>query len=321
MTTRRIRRTVVLFSLIAGCLTIAGCLSVPFDIAEGVVDTTFSVAEAVVVTPISIAGDIVDIPGDISHHFKHKYTEERNWMFAEEGVNRIHLRTVNGSVTVRGTGQDRIEIHSWKEVKARSESKAETFADRIELYAKRDGDEIRIGRKHPKPPRHVNYSIRYEVRIPRTMNLDLSTTNGRIRVDGVHGNLHVRTTNGSIELDHCSGSVNAETTNARIKVNLDRLEGEGTFDSTNGSIHVSIAEGIAPIGLESTNGSLHLALPADYDGMLDVKTSNGSIHSDFPVVVRKMKKNQLSGRIGAGGDCKVVLRSTNGSIHLKNSWE
>jgi len=60
-------------------------------------------------------------------------------------------------------------------------------------------------------------------------------------------------------------------------------------------------------------------LPAGAEFTLDAGTTNGGIHTDFPVTVQgSLSTKRLSGTIGAGGrDLRVS--TTNGGIKLTKS--
>lgn len=310
-------RSSLTVSSVVACSLLSGCLSVPFDIAESVVDTSLSVAETAVTTPFDIAEAIVDFPPDLIA----KHIEEENWTFDSEGITSLEAETVNGSITITGTDEDRITIHSWKEIRARNDRDAEKFADRIELFVSRNDHELRIEKSIPHKPKKIGISISYEIQVPHSMDLNLSTSNGSIHAESVNGSLRLRTSNGKIMLSECGGSVDAVTHNDRIEATLTCLKHSGRFVTYNGSVNVSIAEGEGDVKIETHNGSIDLALPGDFTGELDAKASNGSVHSDLPVLVRTAGRNQLTGDFGSGGHNKIDLRTYNGSIHLTNSWE
>lgn len=70
----------------------------------------------------------------------------------------------------------------------------------------------------------------------------------------------------------------------------------------------------------TTNGSITLILPAGLDAEIDALVTNGTIESDYPVSVHgRIRRRSLREVIGRGGHT-IELRTTNGSIALRESW-
>jgi|SRR5579863_2960323 len=101
--------------------------------------------------------------------------------------------------------------------------------------------------------------------VPVNTSVDLRTTNGRIDVTGINGDLDVESTNASIELKDVSGAVSASTTNGSVTVGLARVAPN------------------KPMSFSSLNGRVDVSIPADTKARLRLKTTNGSIFSDFDV--------------------------------------
>jgi len=123
------------------------------------------------------------------------------------------------------------------------------------------------------------------------------SSNGAIELQGGAGNVNLRTSNGAVQLQDATGHIHVETSNGRIAASVGQLE-EGIFTTTNGAIRMT--------------------LPADFSGQLDARTSHGRVHSELPVSgVEGARKNHLVGQIGEGGETTIELRTLNGSIHVK----
>lgn len=104
------------------------------------------------------------------------------------------------------------------------------------------------------------------VQVPANTSLDLKSVNGgKIDVTGVNGDIEVENINSSIDLNHVSGSVVASSQNGHIVVTLDRVTPN------------------KPMSFTTLNGKVDVTLPADTKARLRLKTSNGSVYSDFDV--------------------------------------
>jgi Putative adhesin len=223
---------------------------------------------------------------------------------------RFELSNVNGRINVSSWDQPRVRVIAVKEVDGdRSEAAEFMKALKVEMQP-RDGGLVVITH-HPRNKGHetifdwflgdhVNANVRYDVTLPRTMNVDITNTNGNIEVDNVAGHLEVDTTNGRIEVEGCSGSIDASTTNGGIRAEL-----------------VQVAKG-QPLKLETTNGRIEVAVPSNFSGELDASTTNGSIHTDFPITTTGTRRNSLRGKINGGGPL-LRLRTTNGGIEVNST--
>ncbi|MBV8516905.1 MAG: DUF4097 family beta strand repeat protein [Acidobacteria bacterium] len=219
------------------------------------------------------------------------------------------LTNVNGRVTVSAWDQPRVHVVALKKVEAdRDDVQAAMRELRVELQP-RDGGLV-VTTHYPKRGDnggvfdwlfgdHVEAQVRYEVMVPRSMNVDVTNTNGAIELSGVTGRHELDTTNGGIEVKACAGSLDAST--------------------TNGSVHAELTSVAAnqPVHLETTNGRIELAVPRNFGAEVDASTTNGSIKTDLPVLTTETGRNSLRGKINGGGT-RVRLRTTNGGISIRS---
>lgn len=124
------------------------------------------------------------------------------------------------------------------------------------------------------------------------------------------------TANGNVEADDLSSDVLAETVNGNVRI---RTGGFAQATTVNGSIvcrlgHSSLAHDIA---FETVNGSITVETPDGLDADFRATTVNGSIDSDFQILVRgKVSRQSVQGTIGSGGP-QLRLSTVNGSIRLR----
>jgi hypothetical protein len=226
------------------------------------------------------------------------------------GANVV-LSNVNGRITVTSWDQPRVRVVATKEVDGdRGELKKALQDLRVELQP-RDGGLV-ITTHYPKEMTgmskildwlsgdDVDAQVRYDLTVPRTMNVDVTNTNGTIELTDVTGQLELDTTNGRIEVTRCAGSLDVSTTNGSIKAEL-----------------VRIAKG-QPLRFETTNGRIDVSVPANAAADLDASTTNGSIRSDLPVAATRTSSNSLRGTINGGGTT-LRLRTTNGGIAIRKA--
>jgi DUF4097 and DUF4098 domain-containing protein YvlB len=217
------------------------------------------------------------------------------------------LDNVNGHVNITSWDQPRIRVRAVKTVSRADNARGELNELRVEMTP-RDGGVV----VHTIYPKHAgsgfldflagnwmgsDSKVEYDVTVPRSMSLELETTNGPIEVTGVSGTLKAETTNGHIQLERCAGNVDASTTNGGVRAELLTVDRSRTNR------------------LETTNGKIVLTVPPSLAAEIDASTTNGSINSELPVTTHSIGHHSLRGTINGGG-ASLRLRTTNGSIEI-----
>jgi len=153
------------------------------------------------------------------------------------------------------------------------------------------------------------------ITVPADTSLHLKSLNGNVNVDGVHGEVSAHTLRGHITLDHISGTV--------------------TADSLNGPIHVEMdaVDAAKPMAFSSLNGPIDVTFPTDLKADLAVKTTRGTVYSDFDVTlgakhpvteksdnsdmrfVIRIDRN-IAGTINGGGP-QLTFRTLNGAVYIR----
>lgn len=143
-------------------------------------------------------------------------------------------------------------------------------------------------------------SINFDVQVPRGVLLNARTTNGNVTGHNLASVVEASTTNGNVDVS-TSEWASASTTNGGIQVSIGNAKWSGELKE------------------RTTNGSVDVTLPAGAEFTLDAATTNGGVHTDFPITVQgSFNSKRLSGTVGAGGrDLRVS--TTNGGIKLTKS--
>ena len=270
-----------------------------------------------------------------------EHVEQIEKSLSFEGVELVKLRNVNGSMKITSWEKPEVFVKATKKVKATSEEKAKEYAQEVKIRIEKVDDTIEIITEHPKvwKPRFIrSVSVAYDVRMPQEANLNATSTNSSINVDGIigetsantsngsvsirgcDGKLILKTTNGRVNIEEVSGNVKAKTSNGSISAKLAMVDRESRFETTNGSIGIQIKEGRSvPLTANTTNGSITVELPPDFAADIEANTTNGRIHSELPItVVGKISKTSLHGKLNDGGPL-MKLKTTNGKINIKES--
>lgn len=208
----------------------------------------------------------------------------------------VSVHNVNGSISVEGWDQEKVEVLAVKTARGYDDRDAESNLKKIEISFDQTGNNLRIDTHFPSGF-HFGGGVQYTLHVPRKMDLDLRSTNGRVQASDVQGQIRLKTTNGTVSAENIGGSLQASSTNGKVT---------GTFSrSLNGDVSLS-----------TTNGGIQLTLPDDTDADISARTTNGSIRSDFPITTQgSLGKHSLEGRMGKGGP-RIELQTTNGGISI-----
>jgi DUF4097 and DUF4098 domain-containing protein YvlB len=253
--------------------------------------------------------------------------------------------SVTGKPDLRVDANDgSIEIHSSdeKEIEARVVTAGWRIPQDVRVTESQNGDYVKIEVRAP----HMNFnlfwsgqrSLRIELRVPRTSDLDvhtgdghitsepvsgrirLDTGDGHVTVDGLAGDVRLHTGDGRIEGAHFDGSLDADTGDGRISV-------RGRFDSLNlktgdGSIESEVESGSiisTSWSLRSGDGNIVLRMPEGLGADLDAHTGDGHITLDFPVTVSgPLSTSTIRGKMGGGGS-PLLIHTGDGHIRIQRS--
>ena len=241
---------------------------------------------------------------------------ERSVEFASGG--RLTIVNVNGNITVNSWDRHEVKMKAMKRARAEDEDEARLLLEKTTVQFDRTEQGIDIRTAAPKKPgRNRNISVNYSLTVPKEIDLELKTVNGRVDVDDVSGAVDAKTTNGRIGLTGIVGTIQAKTTNG--KIGLLEVLGPIRAKTTNGSIKAEVGgsgEQQHEIRAATTNGGIEVTLPKGLKANLKASTVNGKIDSDFPVTVKGLISKSVDGAINGGGEL-IHLKTVNGSIRLK----
>ena len=219
----------------------------------------------------------------------------------------VWIRDVNGSVSVDPARGDSLEVTAVKTFRQYDPTAVRLTAvpepDGIVICALWDvaarcssGDAYK-----DRYARHSDVAVRFTVRVPRGVQIDVTTVNGAVRIAGASAPASARTVSGEVSVETSRGPVNALSVNGAVRAALRGLADTGA------------------VKLATVNGAVTLELPARVDATVSARTVHGAIESDFPLDVSgQTVVRHASGTIGSGGR-RVELTSVNGSVRLRKA--
>lgn len=178
-----------------------------------------------------------------------------------------------GDVTVTGTGGNEVRLVAEETIRARNEGRAELARREVSLKLIETADGLVLcadgpfrdpadctewaqDRRRPEPGYRVFYDI--ELRVPRSVDLRVSTIEGEISVSSIRGDFHVHGVNGGIEMSEIDGAGVAETVNGPVRVDfVGNPREDCVFKTINGKIDVAFRTGLsADMRFETMNGDV-----------------------------------------------------------------
>ena len=204
----------------------------------------------------------------------------------------------NGGVTVRGWLRNDISIRSRVETWAGSAGEANALAGLVHVNASAG----RIGASGPDSQRDGSWSVSYEIFVPQSTDLSITSYNGGITLSDVRGRIEFDAKNGGVRLTRVAGEVKGQTKNGGIQVELSGKTWEG-----------------GQLDARTTNGGVTITMPENYSAHIQTETVNGAIDSDFPVSVRvqgRIRPQNLDFNVGSGGPL-IHVSTTNGGVKLR----
>jgi hypothetical protein len=225
----------------------------------------------------------------------------RTYTLAEGG--RFTLTNTNGEIEVSPSADaTTVEVVAERRVRASTEEEARRELKSLEITEQAGPSEIRIEvpRQSSGGPHFGRRSreVRFTVKVPKTANVVLTTTNGTVRVSGLTGSAKLQTTNGEISARGVGGAVDAGTTNGGIDVSVSDVRPDG-------------------IRLDTTNGGINLRLPATARATISARWTHGGFEAEGLQPEGQSERRRYEGKLNGGGP-PVQLSTTNGGIKISS---
>jgi DUF4097 and DUF4098 domain-containing protein YvlB len=224
----------------------------------------------------------------------------------------------------------------------------------IELITPGDHHEVKVHKPRKRPGDSID--VHFEITIPHKTSVNLTTSDGHIVITQLQGSIQalssdgdihlenvtgtitlkasdghiicqniagpqctLNTSDGGITVDHCDSQiVRATTSDGRIQ--LKQIKSPQVLaDCSDGSIELTYApDAVAALNtdLRTSDGSITLTLPEEVSAHIEAHCSDGSIHTQRPLLRRGHINKSLNGVLG-DGQGRIILRTSDGSIKIK----
>lgn len=261
-------------------------------------------------------------------------TEVSERTYPASAIRTVSLENRNGSIHLQAWDRDEIQLKVTKRAKGWGLDQTAEILKEIQVEPIHEGEILTVRAVWPNhwSWRGRSASVQYEIKLPRRMNMETTSSNGRVFASGLEGKQHYSSTNGKIQVQGSKGPLEAETVNGAVEIDgasgvlevqtkngsirIQDLQGRLRANTTNGSVRASFsAPPDGEVALSTTNGSVRLTLPAQTHADVVARTANGSIATDFPLMVQGKIGKKLEGKLGEGGP-PITLSTINGSIRI-----
>ncbi len=146
----------------------------------------------------------------------------------------------------------------------------------------------------------------FKIQIPKGIHVSLNCGNlGHAKVDGITSEIEIKTNVGHINLKNISGPATVRTNTGNITA---------IFTTINQS---------SPISLSTATGDVDVSLARSTKANLSLKTTMGTVFTDFDFEIKKSKgldpignPRKISTKLNNGG-VQISLKSTTGNVYLR----
>lgn len=263
-----------------------------------------------------------------------KERDEINQTYQLAPGSRVEVSSIRGGVEISNADGPSAQVQIIRTARTR----ADLEYHKIEV--EQAGNKLVVrGVQEPEERRRENIQVNHHVilKLPRRIDLSVSSISGPIKVGDVDGETHVNSisgparigdVSGKLQVNSVSGSLDVGNVGAEARVNS--ISGSLRLGQVNGSLDVSSVSGalnatlvsLSPQGIhiKSVSGSVEIGFKSDINADFTAEHVSGEVYLDVPNVTRdsEAKSPNVRARIGAGGT-PITISSVSGSIRLTRS--
>lgn len=200
----------------------------------------------------------------------------------------------NGGVSVKAWDQGNVLVRSRIDTQAADDNAAQGLSTQVSVNVAAG----QVSATGPQTTHDNNWSVSYEIFVPRQADLSIKTHNGGISISDVRGNIQFEAMNGGVTLRRLAGDVEGTTHNGGLRVELAGTRWDGT-----------------KLDARTTNGGIKIAMLDNYSAHFETATVNGHLDIERPITVHGEIGRRLSTDLGSGGPT-IHVETTNGGVKI-----
>lgn len=260
-------------------------------------------------------GRIVAENGESSY----RLVERESKSFNVSGVPRVVLKTFDGSINIMPSNEATVRFNAVK--RARDEQamrgirlRAEQTSDGVLIIAEFDKTLARKGEYD------TGAAVALDVWVPRNANVQVNSGDGRLRLNGIEGEIELHTGDGSVDVTESKGRLRVETGDGRVRVA--GFDGDATVQTGDGRI--SLDGRFTKLSARTGDGAITLALPTNMNARIE--TDSERVINDLSAVAEEAEsetpeRRVRHWRVGSGAGSQITLRTGDGQIFLRRTGD
>jgi DUF4097 and DUF4098 domain-containing protein YvlB len=218
------------------------------------------------------------------------------------------LNTESGDILITPWEKDEVDIKVLGNERAKERMKFDFAANNneVKVTAKKQGGGWNL---------FSNLELKYEIKVPASFNIEVSTAGGDIQVGGVKGKMNLNTSGGDIWADRCTGSVNLKTSGGDI--NVYTSDTPVNAHTSGGDISLEYSGINKGIELKTSGGDIVIKVSPDIKANVELSTSGGDVSNSGIKIsnATKMSSTKIIGEINGGGE-KLIAKTSGGDVEL-----
>lgn len=216
---------------------------------------------------------------------------------------RLELINVNGRITAEASDGNAVDVKAERIGKGASDEAAKDALARLEMREEVGDNRVRIEVRAPRFSGASGHEVKWTIKVPKGVAVDLRTVNGTVEITGLQGDVRARSTNGGIK-GHgiLAPNVDAAVTNGGVEIEIANATSGGSID------------------LEAVNGGVSLSLPRESKADITARCVNGgiSINGLDLEIIGEQTRRKVQGKLNGGGT-RVTLETTNGGVRVSRA--
>ena len=222
---------------------------------------------------------------------------------------RFELINVNGRINAQPTDGKDIIVEGTRTVKAHTDEAAKDRLAKLEIREEVGDSTVRVESRPPRMSGFGGHEIEWTVMVPKGIIVDLRTTNGGVRMNGLSGEIHAKVTNGGVKgTGLVVDSLEASVVNGGVEIEL-----AAPLDSTD------------TVELITVNGGITFSLPSESKATIAARAVNGGVRVSDELKAEQEpeshefeRRRRFNGTMNGGG-AKVNVNTTNGGVRINRS--
>ncbi len=233
-------------------------------------------------------------------------TWTRTYKLAPGGT--LELINVNGRIDAEASSGDSVELVGKRTAEGTSDEAAKALLEKVEMREEVGDSRVRVEVRFPRMSGFSGHQVRWTVRVPKGVRVDLRTVNGGVKLTGLQDDIMAKTTNGGVTgTGILSQSVEASAVNGGVEIEF------GAPLSAD-----------AKVSLETVNGGVGIGIPSESRATISARAVNGGVRvSDLDIHKDEQSsdfesKRRLQGTMNGGG-ARVNLNTVNGGVRISRT--